>query len=351
MTLAGFRRALLRWCAAQGRANLPWRHGITPYRVWVAEIMLQQTRAATVVPYYERFLGAFPTLEALAAAPLDAVLHLWSGLGYYARARNLHQAARLVLERHGGCLPQRVEELMALPGIGRSTAGAIAAIAFRQAAPILDANARRVLSRYHGVDRTAPGSEALLWEHARRHTSPRQPMEYTQAIMDLGALLCTAARPRCEECPLRPGCRAAAGNDPQRYSPRRRRGALPWRAAQLLLVEDGRGRLLLEKRPPAGIWGGLWSVPELGPREDAQAYCAVHLGAVAARRDWEEVRHSFSHYQLRIRPVHLRLAGKGEKRAGVMEADHRIWYKKGGAPLVGIAAPVQRLIKRWETGN
>jgi A/G-specific adenine glycosylase len=263
-TPADFRPApaLLRWWRAHGRHDLPWQRRRTPYRVWISEIMLQQTQVTTVIPYYRGFMARFPNLRALADAPLDEVLHLWSGLGYYARARNLHRAAQLIRDEYGGRFPRRFEQIAALPGIGRSTAGAILALARGERHAILDGNVRRVLARYHAIKGWSgeKRTEARLWALTEQHTPRNNVAAYTQAIMDLGATLCTRTRPRCNECPLASGCRAHALGRETAFPARRPKKARPVRRTRMLLVTCV-NRVLLERRPPAGVWGGLWSLP------------------------------------------------------------------------------------------
>ncbi|WP_405235124.1 A/G-specific adenine glycosylase [Lentisalinibacter orientalis] len=341
-----FAERLLHWYDRHGRHDLPWQHDPVPYRVWVSEIMLQQTQVKTVIPYFERFMERFPTVQALAAAPVDDVLALWSGLGYYARARNLHRAAREVASDHGGEFPREPEALEALPGIGRSTAGAILALSFGERQPILDGNVKRVLARYHAVDgwpgRTAVAKE--LWQLAERHTPSQRVDDYTQAIMDLGATLCTRSRPACERCPQAADCRALAlgrqadfpGRKPAQASRR-------LRTAEFALAWDG-SAVLLERRPDAGIWGGLWSLPEIGDGETAEDWCRRRLGAEPpAVERWETVEHSFTHYDLHMRPVLIRL---DERPGAARDVDDERWVDVAGDTAVGLPAPVRRLLDR-----
>jgi len=344
MTPAVFQRRLLAWFERHGRHDLPWQRNPTPYRVWVSEIMLQQTQVKTVIAYYRRFMKRFRGVRALADAPLDEVLHLWTGLGYYARARNLHRAAQLVRDEHGGRLPRDIERLTALPGIGRSTAGAILTLAAGQRHPILDGNVKRVLSRVHGVEGW-PGDAAVqreLWALAERYTPARRCGEYTQAIMDLGATLCTRTRPDCAHCPVAPGCRARAQGNPAAYPTPKPRAPLPVRRTVMLALEDGRGRILLQRRPPVGLWGGLWSLPECAPGTDVPAWCREQLGLVVEDcRARTGLRHTFSHFHLDIELVHARARGAG---SSVMEADGRVWYNTRRPDARGLSAPVKRLL-------
>src|SRR5690606_34704110 len=253
-----FQRAVLGWYDQHGRKDLPWQQQITPYRVWVSEIMLQQTQVSTVIPYFERFMHRFPDVQALARAPVDDVLHHWTGLGYYARARNLHKAAQKVAQEFAGEFPADIDALTSLPGVGRSTAGAIASLAMNLRAPILDGNVKRVLARFYAID-GYPGERAVeqqLWHHAENLTPHTRLREYTQVMMDLGATLCTRSKPRCDDCPLQKSCRAFADNSMHLYPGRKAKKALPTRRTWMLLLEDAEGRVLLEQRPPAGLWGG-----------------------------------------------------------------------------------------------
>jgi len=344
-----FAQDLLAWFARHGRTDLPWQREPTPYRVWVSEVMLQQTQVRTVIPYFERFTARFPDVAALAGAELDEVLHLWSGLGYYARARHLHRGARLVCERHGGELPADIESLAALPGIGRSTAGAILALARGQRHPILDGNVRRVLCRYHGIE--APPEQAAtakrLWALAEAHTPRRHVAAYTQAVMDLGATVCTRTRPRCGDCPVARRCRARLEGRAHALPARRRRRERPVRATRFLIVRDARGRVLLERRAPAGVWGGLWAFPEGEPGTEPAAWCRRRLGREPARlARLPVVRHGFTHFELHIEPVLVDLDGRGAGAESlIMEGAPARWYDPAAPERLGLAAPVQALLE------
>jgi A/G-specific adenine glycosylase len=340
----GFAARLLAWFDRHGRHDLPWQRARTPYSVWVSEIMLQQTQVATVVPYFERFMRRFPTLAALAAAEQDAVLAHWSGLGYYARGRNLHRAARAVVERFGGVLPATIDALVTLPGIGRSTAGAIVAQAHGERAAILDGNVKRVLARYHAVAGW-PGDQAVqreLWEHALTHTPHARVADYTQAIMDLGATLCTRTRPACTVCPLATDCRACrAGTQAQYPAPRPKRPR-PQRRVTALVVQDPDGCVLLERRPERGVWGGLYGLPEIACAEDAAPWCERELGGrVAAARRLATIEHAFTHFDLDIQPVLVTLA---TEPTAVMDRPDRLWYNAEVEAAIGIPAPVAALL-------
>jgi A/G-specific adenine glycosylase len=303
----GVRRALLAWYARHKR-DLPWRRTRDPYAIWLSETMLQQTRVETVVPYYERFLARFPTVDALADAEPDEVTRLWSGLGYYSRARNLHAAARRVAREHGGTLPGEVEALRALPGVGRYTAGAVASIAFDRPAPIVDGNVARVLARLLDLreDVTSTPVQKRLWNEAEALARGPRPGDLNQALMELGALVCTPRAPKCLLCPLREACRAHAAGDPEAL-PVKRRPALPKQIAAVAAVLTRGKRLLAVRRPPQGLLGGLWDLPgdELGAREPARAALEralrerLGLEAVGVRAIGE-VQHQFTHRTLAL---------------------------------------------------
>ncbi|MFN2348462.1 MAG: A/G-specific adenine glycosylase, partial [Thioalkalivibrio sp.] len=291
-----FSQRLLAWFKRHGRHDLPWQQDPTPYRVWVSEIMLQQTQVSTVISYYQRFMTRFPDVARLAAAPLDDVLHHWSGLGYYARARNLHKAAGLICERHGGLFPGDIEALEALPGIGRSTAGAILALTCGQRQPILDGNVKRVLARHAGVSGWSGEAKVLrrLWQLADARTPDRQVDAYTQAIMDLGATLCTRSRPRCEICPVAADCVARATVRTRELPAPRPKRDQPLRETGMLMVTSPAG-VLLERRPAQGLWGGLWGFPEVADADHALAWCRAHLGGVqGGLESWQPFIHSFT---------------------------------------------------------
>lgn len=335
---------LLNWFDEHGRHDLPWQQPRTAYRVWVAEVMLQQTQVTTVIGYFERFMARFPDVYTLADAESDAVMHLWAGLGYYARARNLHAAAQQVVEKHDGQMPQSVEQLMALPGIGRSTAGAIRAQAFGLWAPILDGNAKRVIARLAAV-RSRPGTAAfenMLWPLAERYTPYERIIDYTQAIMDLGAMVCTRRNPDCPHCPLQSDC-LAARHELQADIPAPRRRPQPrLRHATLLQVVDKKGLVLLEKRPPAGIWGGLWSLPQQPENTTTERYCAEQLGVrVQQVTQLQLLRHTFTHFELEITPLRVQAV----ETAGIMDSPMQ-WYAPDALP--GVPAPIKRIIDQQQ---
>ena len=339
------RRRLLAWYDRHGRHDLPWQRTRDPFRVWLSEIMLQQTQVATVIPYYQRFLTRFPDIGALARARLDSVLHLWTGLGYYARARHLKRAAEQIVREHGGRFPRDLDGVATLPGIGRSTAGAILAFAFGQRHPILDGNVKRVLARLHAIDTPANtrDAEQQLWRLAERYTPRTRVADYTQAIMDLGATVCRPRRPDCARCPLAADCAARAAGEPQRYPMRGARRVLPVKSTAMLMIRDARGHVLLVQRPPAGIWGGLWGFPECADAGAARDCARAELGIDIRTDDpWPVVQHGFSHYRLRITPVPARLAGPSDR---LMENARTVWYNPRRPDRRGLAAPVKRLLQ------
>ena len=300
---------VLQWHRKGLRRTFPWQLQTSPYSVWVSEIMLQQTQAETVVNYFPRFMDAFPDVAALAATDQDAVLHLWSGLGYYGRARNLHRSAQILAAEHGGNLPDHLPGLMGLPGIGRSTAGAILALGFGHRGVILDGNVKRVLARLHAVAGSANQSAWLrrLWELAEGHTPAEAGLcgDYAQAMMNLGAVLCLPRQPDCGNCPLVDDCRAHALGRQLEFPAKAARKARPEKRAGWLLVLDSDGNLMLEQRPSVGLWGGLWTLPELAADEQPQAGCQRLTGCRPQSSDsWREVRHRFTHFDLRAQ-VHL----------------------------------------------
>ncbi len=339
-----FAGRLRAWFDRHGRHDLPRQHPRTPYRVWLAEIMLQQTQVRTVMPYFQRFVAAFPDLPALAAASLDQVLGQWSGLGYYARARNLHAAARLCMELHGGDLPRDFDALHALPGIGRSTAGAILAQAWGERFPILDGNVKRVLARYHGVAGWPglPAVEKQLWTMAEGHLPRARLADYTQAQMDFGATLCTRADPACILCPVHTGCAALHEGRVQELPTPRPGKPLPERQALVLWVEDARGAVLMQRRPPTGVWASLWSLPEAADSTDARHWFDAHLrGDYEAGEDLAEIPHGFTHYRLRLQPRRWRALAA---RAAVRDNADLRWIPRAELAALGLPAPICRLL-------
>ncbi|MCB1742505.1 MAG: A/G-specific adenine glycosylase [Gammaproteobacteria bacterium] len=348
MRLEGFAPRLLDWWDRHGRKDLPWQLDPTPYRVWVSEIMLQQTQVATVIDYYQRFMQRFPDALALARAPLDEVLGLWSGLGYYARARNLHRAAQLVAERFEGELPTTLEPLMSLPGIGRSTAAAILALSGDQPHAILDGNVKRVLARLHAIEGHPSDSRVLnrLWALSESHTPKRRAGNYTQAIMDLGATLCTRRKPTCLLCPAHGLCAAHQQGLVDTIPAPRPKKALPTRVTRFLVVRDRNGHYLLERRPSPGIWGGLWCFPECEPEQDWQAGLRERFGLCAdSSQALSTLQHGFTHFRLDIQPLLVEVKA-APRDARVAEGERYRWVAPARIAdgSIGIPRPVRALL-------
>ncbi|QOC21439.1 A/G-specific adenine glycosylase [Wenzhouxiangella sp. AB-CW3] len=336
MRANSFAQRLLDWWVIHGRHDLPWQVERTAYRVWVSEIMLQQTRVATVIPYFERFMASFPDLEALAAADLDDVLALWSGLGYYARARNLHAAARICVGQHGGTLPDKPALLRELPGIGGSTANAIVAQALDRRAPILDGNVKRVLARHAGIEGW-PGRSAItreLWQQAEARTPDEQARDYTQAIMDLGATVCTPRNPACSDCPVATDCRARQEDRVSVLPTKKPKRSRPRRAVVLVLIHNEDGELLLQRRAPTGIWGGLWSLPPIDelPLENTGPTC-------------QQIEHHFTHF---ILDIEVRIADL-KQFSDVADDDQLQWMRPEQALRAGLPRPIRQIIESTTT--
>jgi len=342
-----FPSRLLRWFDQHGRKSLPWQQNKTPYRVWVSEIMLQQTQVATVIPYYERFMQHFPDVLQLANASDDAIMHLWAGLGYYSRARNLHRAAKMVIEEFGGAFPSTLEGLLQLPGIGPSTAGAILAIAYNKQATILDGNVKRVLARLHGVSKPIndKATENALWELAVSYTPKARVADYTQAIMDLGATCCTRAKPQCEQCPFVSDCVARQQGIVDLLPMKKATKKIPERVATFLIVRCDM-RIYLCKRPETGIWGGLWSLPQLeghADEKDVRAHCQQQMRCkVKSMNKLPAFRHTFSHYHLDIYPLVVDIESIPLR---VMEDGRQIWYNLLQPEALGLPKPVKKIIE------
>ena len=317
MCAGSFARQLIAWQKSHGRHDLPWQ-GRGAYATWISEVMLQQTQVATVIPYYRRFLERFPDVGALAAAAPDEVLGQWSGLGYYSRARNLQRAARIVAQQHGGLFPQDYASVLALPGIGRSTAGAICALAYGQPRAILDGNAKRVFARHFAISGWpgTPDVERALWQRAEAELPGDEATTYTQALMDLGATVCLRSRPRCADCPVAAGCAALDQGRVAEFPASRPARTLPQKTVIWLVCRHGR-EVLLERRPPSGLWGGLWGLPE--STADPQQTAPAFLGSPPDRvQELPPLVHDFTHFRLRANPFQLdyrrRPALSGEAR-------------------------------------
>ncbi|MBM7037952.1 A/G-specific adenine glycosylase [Vibrio ulleungensis] len=340
-----FARNILTWYQDYGRKNLPWQQGKTAYRVWLSEVMLQQTQVATVIPYFERFVETFPDVESLANADIDSVLHLWTGLGYYARARNLHKAAKVVTSEYGGEFPLTLEQMNALPGVGRSTAAAILSSVYNQPHAILDGNVKRVLARHNAIAGW-PGKkpvENALWGVAEQYTPKTEVEDYNQAMMDIGALVCTRTKPKCGLCPISSSCAANEQGNQTDYPGKKPKKEKPIKAAWFYLIHC-ENEIWLEQRPSTGIWGGLHCFPELDshqPDEVLESLSIPH-SAVDSTEHLNGFRHTFSHYHLDINPVLVKLA---QRPSVIMEQGNGIWYNLTNPIQVGLAAPVKQLLE------
>lgn len=344
-----FQQQVLEWFDLHGRKNLPWQQNITPYQTWLSEVMLQQTQVKTVIPYFNQFIQHFPDVNRLANAALDTVLSLWSGLGYYARARNLHKTARLI-QQQGGEFPNDLDSLLALPGIGRSTAGAILSIAFNNSHPILDGNVRRVLARYHAISGWTGNSKVAkeLWKLSEHYTPKKRCADYTQAMMDLGAMLCTRSKPQCEICPLNSSCIARVEDKVSEFPTPKPSKALAVKSLFFLLLEDQQQQVFLEKRPETGIWGGLWSFPEFNSLAEINSHCMEKNIAIKALEQQDEQRHTFSHYHLDYTVIKIKTDNPINN---VMEGNRTVWYKTNQINTLGLPTPIKRILQRGHHGK
>lgn len=335
---------VLAWFERYGRKDLSWQMNPTPYRVWVSEIMLQQTQVTTVIPYYQRFMETFPDIITLANADDDLVLKHWQGLGYYTRARNLHKAAQLIRDQYQGQFPSTIEQVEALPGIGRSTAGAILSLSMGQKHPILDGNVKRVLARYYALEGWSgtPANQKKLWQYAEQHVPDHHNAEYTQAMMDMGATLCTRSKPLCLMCPINQDCAALKTGRPQDYPAPKPAKDLPHKTRWIAIVRNANGEVLLQKRPPTGIWGGLWSWFEFDSLAQLQDW-STHLGAQASTVKLPNFEHGFSHYSLTMIPVVLDLQAEP---ARIMEDTGTVWYNSGQDFQGGLSSAAQFILNQ-----
>ncbi|WP_245832246.1 A/G-specific adenine glycosylase [Oceanospirillum sanctuarii] len=334
--------AILDWYDENGRKSLPWQQERTAYKVWLSEVMLQQTQVATVIPYFEAFIDRFPTIEALAKAHIDEVLHLWTGLGYYARARNLHKCAQTITENYQGKFPEDQAALEALPGIGRSTAAAIIAQTFDKPAAILDGNVKRLLARLHCVPGWPGQSQTLkaLWQLAEHYTPPTRCQAYTQAVMDMGAMVCTRRNPKCDLCPIEKWCAARSTASQHDFPNSKPKKTNPVRQSILFVLQTPDGNCLLLQRPPTGIWGGLWSLPDASETEGL-------LDALPHKYDAEKLEHKFSHFTLEaeIRICHLNKDQLRKLEQNIREERHR-WYNPQQPDSIGLPGPIHKLLHR-----
>jgi A/G-specific adenine glycosylase len=338
-----FSRKVLTWFARHGRKDLPWQQHISPYRVWISEIMLQQTQVQTVIPYFNRFIKRFPTVASLARAREDEVLHLWTGLGYYARARNLHKTAQIIQKDFKGKFPTDLITLQSLPGIGRSTAGAILSLSMQVSAAILDGNVKRVLARTHAIAGYPGKSEIAekLWQLAEQYTPKENVAAYTQAMMDIGAMICTRSKPQCGKCPLQKICVAHQQGQELIYPGKKPRKELPIKSQRLLILCNQEGEVILEKRPAKGIWGGLWSLPACPDAENIAAWCWQNYRYRITHHDvWPVFRHTFTHFHLNITPIFVRINNIKNKTL----LDNLVWYNVMLPDVRGLAAPVKQLL-------
>ena len=348
--------SLLKWFKIHGRHDLPWQKNLSPYRVWVSEIMLQQTQVKTVIPYYRRFIKRFPQINDLSSANIDQVLYLWTGLGYYARARNLHKTARILTSQYDSQFPDTVEDLETLPGIGRSTAGAILALSLNKRAPILDGNVKRVLTRFYSI----PGwpeqtkTKNQLWAIAEKNTPLKNFAQYTQAIMDLGATVCKRSKPDCCRCPLEHTCNAFTLNKVEDYpSKKPKKKPMPIKKICMYVFENEFGEVLLERRPPQGIWGSLYSFPEKrGQKDDTTSSKTIkHLNSKSrSSEDFElkSLRHTFSHFHLDIQPTLLKVS---KRELEIDDSARWVWYSLNNPSELGLAAPVKNLLSTLSARN
>lgn len=343
---------LICWQKNYGRHHLPWQNTRDPYAIWLSEIMLQQTQVSTVTPYYQRFMQRFPTIKSLASGPLDEVLALWSGLGYYARARYLHQSAQLIMRNYGGQFPCQLDLIQQLPGIGRSTAAAIAVFAFGQRCAILDGNVKRVFARYFGIE-GYPGDQKTqnrLWDKAVAilpDSKDKGNIEiYTQALMDLGAIVCTRSKPNCVICPLQKDCTALKENRVDKLPTPKPRRPLPEKETVLLLLTKQK-KILLKKRPATGIWGGLWCPPEITTCKNIATYCVREYNLrIKSVDDIPPLSHSFTHYKLRIYPKLLEVISPIDS-----QQNKTMWLTLDEALAAAIPAPVRKLLQQIESNS
>lgn len=341
-----FSKKILCWYDKYGRHDLPWQKSQTPYRVWVSEIMLQQTQVSTVIPYYKKFIARFPTITSLAKATTDEVLHYWSGLGYYARGRNLHRAAKCIQSEYKGRFPTTLFELEKLPGIGRSTAGAILSLSGKGWAPILDGNVKRVLTRCFAIFGWPGKTRVLneLWGLAEKYTPHTRCGDYNQAMMDIGALICTRTQPKCTECPLRHDCLAYQKNTVEIFPGKKTSHKKPEKHTVMLILKNTSSAVLLLKKPDHGIWGGLWSFPECADKKSAIELCETRFHCQAITQYiLPKIKHVFSHFTLHIEPLIVAVTLKQEV---IMDSSSQVWYNLEQMPPGGLPAPIEKLIQQ-----
>ncbi len=342
-----FSSRIIDWYHIHGRKTLPWQLDKTPYKVWISEIMLQQTQVATVIPYYEKFMARFTDINTLANADQDEVLHHWTGLGYYARARNLHKAAQILRDEYQGKFPTEIEDVIALPGIGRSTAGAVLSLSLGQHHPILDGNVKRVLAR-HGAISGWPGQKAVeqaLWQLSESYTPKEGITYYNQAMMDLGSSICTRSKPSCGQCPVAIDCQAQLQGRQSEFPGKKPKKTIPAKSAFMLVLEHD-DQVWLIKRPPAGIWGGLWCFPQYDTEQEAIDMLDQGQYQIANQQALPGFRHTFSHFHLDVQPILVRL--KQQSQHQVMEPKQTLWYNIEQPSKVGLAAATERILASLE---
>lgn len=340
----GFSKTLICWYKQHGRFDLPWQKNQTAYRVWISEIMLQQTQVTTVIPYYQRFMQSFASVKKLALTDEDSVLTHWSGLGYYARARNLHKTAKIIHYDFRGRFPQTVDALEALPGIGTSTAGAILSFAYQLPTVICDGNVKRVLARMFAIDIPKQTTQAhkLFWQIAEQLTPKKDTHLYNQGIMDLGATLCTRSKPRCHECPFENSCQSHALNQESKFPVSKKKKANPTKHIHMLILQNSKGEILLEKRPPVGIWGGLWSFPECEIDINVTRWCQTSFDVkVLNTTELQVLHHKFSHFNLEISPLLIKVKQSHKK---LFDYSQQHWYDARHDLPGGICSPVMKLL-------
>lgn len=338
-----FAKSVLTWYEQYGRKTLPWQVEKTPYHVWLSEVMLQQTQVVTVIPYFERFIQHFPTIADLARSSIDDVLHLWTGLGYYARARNLHKAAQIIVEKYNGIFPTCFENVVNLPGIGRSTAGAILSLSLKQHYAILDGNVKRVLTRFFAIDGW-PGNKKIenqLWQLSERVTPVKDIEKFNQAMMDIGAMICLRNKPKCTLCPLSKDCIGYNTNRWQAFPTKKPKQSIPTKIAYFLIL-DNHQNIWLEKRPPVGIWGGLFCFPQFDNLQAIHDWLKQQHLITSKLIQLISFRHTFSHFHLEIVPIYTQLL---KNRASLNEPNG-CWYNLDQPAKIGLATPVNNLLKQ-----
>ncbi|WP_372828357.1 A/G-specific adenine glycosylase [Shewanella sp. UCD-KL12] len=340
---APFSDRIINWYDKYGRKHLPWQLNKTPYKVWVSEIMLQQTQVSTVIPYYLKFMERFPNIDSLANAPQDEVLHHWTGLGYYARARNLHKSAQVIRDEYASIFPNDFDNVLALPGIGRSTAGAVLSLSLSQHHSILDGNVKRVLAR-HGAIEGWPGKKPVenkLWELTDKLTPAVNVQKYNQAMMDIGASICSRSKPLCSECPVALDCKAQLAGRQTEYPGKKPKKVIPAKSAFMLVLSRG-DEVFLEKRPPTGIWGGLWCFPEFSSHDELNSYLNSIGLAFSLKEELAGFRHTFSHFHLDVSPINVEVKSWSDNQ--IMEDKPSLWYNLPHPPKVGLAAATERIL-------